>query len=330
MRKQSAVPNDFERMAASFLRSGWFLVVSGAILGILALTSLSWWSNRFLLNAVTRIVEISASAPGNHEIGAKLPENDEIRIFGARADDLPPELRVLRASMSSLRLIASNAVLQRISLEEGSGLSVDVTPNVRVDIGLLNKGSISLALSGKIQRVDDSGERVLIADIERATEWNIKPIDRSTPARLVVPLGAATRISIFNQPISEFFFRFPESPDDDPRTLQSEIEKGELRILETGTTIQLKPRELILLEGGSRFLSRLAVTDAGVSVDISGEATRISVGPPRPGIPLRLDRDLTPSVLSYLLSQHELKLLWGVTLAIMGALWKARQWALKY
>ena len=78
------------------------------------------------------------------------------------------------------------------------------------------------------------------------------------------------------------------------------------------------------------MLSRLEVIDGAIAVDVSGEADRISIGPPRPGAPFRLDRDLTPSVLSYLLGQHELKVLWGIALAMLGALWKARLWAVKW
>jgi hypothetical protein len=78
------------------------------------------------------------------------------------------------------------------------------------------------------------------------------------------------------------------------------------------------------------MLSRLEVAENIIAVDLSGEAEEISVGPPRPGSPFRLDRDLRPSLLSYLVSQHELKLLWGITVAVLAALWKARQWALTW
>ena len=157
---------------------------------------------------------------------------------------------------------------------------------------------------------------------------------RRVVARVVLPPNAGPialyTIALYNQPISDFWFRYPRIAGDDPRTYQSEILTGQLQILDTGAKIKLQPRELILLEGGSRMLSRLEIIDKAVAVDVSGEANRISVGPPRPGSPFSLDRDLTPSVLSYLLNQHELKVLWGIALTLLGALWKARQWALKW
>jgi len=303
MANPPATRSSIEDIGARVLRSRWFLgLVAVAIVGLLILASWPWWFNRFMLTATTRIVEISASAPGVHEIGMKLPKSSEIQIFGAHADDLPPELAALAAAAVSVRLAASSATLQSVSLPGGAELVVRTTSDGGTDIGVLNGGSISLALSGTIERIDENGQRTTIASIVRATAWEIRPAERNSPARLVLPLGAEP-IALYNQPISDFRFRPPRpAGEDDPRTFQSEILKGELQLLDTGTRTELQPHELILLEGGSRFLSRLEVIDRAIAVDVSGEADRISIGPPRPGGPLRLDRDLTPSVLSYLLA----------------------------
>jgi hypothetical protein len=329
MGKELTTHTSIEAVGARVLRSQWFLgLVSAAIVGLLVLATWPWWFNRFVLKATTRIVEISASAPGVHVIGVNVPKSSEIQIFGAHADGLPPELAALAAASVSVRLVASSATLQSISLPSGAGLVVRTTSNGGTDIGVLNNGVISVALSGTIERIDGNGQHTTIANIERATAWQIRPAGKN-PARLVLPPDAAP-IALYNQPISDFRFRPPRPAGDDPRTFQSEILKGELQVLDTGTTIELRPRELVLLEGGSRMLSRLEVIDRAITVDVSGEADRISVGPPRPGGPFRLDRDLTPSVLSYLFGQHELQLLWSISLAVLGALWSARQWALKW
>jgi hypothetical protein len=331
MGKKPVMPTSIEDVGARVLRSHWFMgLVSAAIVGLLVLASWPWWFNRFVLKATTRIVEISAlapaSAPGVQVIGVNLPKGSEIQIFDAHADGLPPELKALAVTPVSVRLVASSATLQSISLPSKAGLVVRTTFDGGIDIGVLNDGSISVALSGTIDRIDGNGKRTTIATIERPTPWEIRAAG-SNPARLVLPPGAAP-IALYNQPISDFWFRPPRPAGDDSCTFQSEILNGELQVLDTGTKIELQPRELVLLEGGSRMLSRLEVIDRAITVDVSGEAKRISVGPPRPGIPFRLDRDLTPSVLSYLFGQHELKLLWGISLAALGALWKARQWAL--
>jgi len=331
MTDQHATRSTIEEIGARVLRSRWFFGLgSVAIVGLLALATWPWWFNRFVLTATTRVVEISSSSSALrvHDIGVKLP-NGEIRVFGARADDLPPELAALATAFVSVRLVVSTAILQSISLPSGAELFVRTTSDGGTDIGVLNDGSISLALYGSIERIDENGQRTTLANVERATAWEIRQAETSSPARLVLPPVDAP-IALYNQPIGDFYFRPPRTAGDDPRTFQSEILKGELKLLDTGTKIELQPRELILLEGGSRFLSRLEVIDRVIAVDVSGEANRISIGPPRPGSPLHLDRDVTPSVLSYLVGQHELKLLWGVALALLGMLWKARLWALKY
>ena len=330
MGDQRAPYASIDDIGARFLRSRWFLgLASAAILALLVLVSWPWCSNRFALEATTQIVEVWASAPGVHVIGVKLPKFGEIRIFGAHADGLPPDLATLAADAISVRLAASSATLQSISLPGGSALIVRATSDGGADIGVLNEGRISLVLSGVIERIDENEERSMMAKIERATAWEIMPAERNSPAQVVLPPGSVN-VAIHNQPIGDFWFRPPRPAGDDPHTFRSEILDGELQLLDTGAKVKLQPHELVLLEGGSRMLSRLEVAHSTVAVYLSGEAERISAGPPRPGNPFRLDRDLTPSTLSYLVGQHELKLLWGIAVAVLGALWKAHQWALKW
>ena len=315
---------------ARLLRSMWFFTLAAAaIVGLLVLASWPWWFNRFALAVTSRVIEVSVSAPGFHDIGVKLPDGKEFQIFGARPNDLPPELTALRSTVGSVRLVASSAVLQNISLPSGAGLIASARVGGGADIGVLRDGAVSLALFGKIEVVDPSGARKAIADIPRPTVWDVRPADSNSPVRLVLASGVPS-IALYNQPIDSFRFRPPRPAEDEPGTAETEILSGELQLLDTGEKVKLNSRELLLLEGGRRFLSRLEIADGAVTVDISGEAKRISVGPPRPGLPLRLDRDLTPSVLSYLIGQHELKLLWALGLAVLGSLWKARQWALKW
>jgi hypothetical protein len=330
MKDRPASDTGIEDIGARALRSRWFLgLVSAAIVGVLLLASWPWPRNRFVLKAITQVLEISSSASSVQALGVTLPKNAEIQIFGAESHNLPPELAGLFAGASSVRLVASSATLQSISLPSGAKLTVRTTSDGSTNIGMLNDGSISLALSGTIERIEETGQRTIIANIVRATAWDITPAEEHNPARVVLPPGVSA-IALYNQPISDFQFHLPRPVGGDPRTFQSEILKGELQLLDTGTRTEVQPRELILLEGGNRFLARLDIVDKTIAVDVSGEAERISVGPPRPGLPFRLDRDLTPSVLSYLIGQHELKLLWGVTLAVLAALWNARQWALKW
>jgi hypothetical protein len=119
----SAKRTNVEDIGARILSSQWFLgLVSAAILGLLVLASWPWWFNRFGLKATTRFVEVSASAPGVHEIDVNLPKSGEIHIFGAHANGLPPELASLAAAAGSVQLVASSATLQSISLPSGAGL----------------------------------------------------------------------------------------------------------------------------------------------------------------------------------------------------------------
>ena len=319
-----------EGIAERLLKSWVFVIlVSVVIVGLLGLASWPWSTNRFVLKVATRAVAVAAAAPGVHVFGLRLPPDTELRILGADTNGLPPEIAMLAGTTVAVRLWVSHATLQSITLPSGAGLIVRAAADGSIDIGVLNDGSISLALAGRIERIGDRGERTMIANIDRAVGWDITPLAPNVPARLVVRAGGAS-FALYNQPITDIWFRPPRAAGADQRTFQSEIVNGELQLLDTAAKIALDPRELVLLEGGSRMLSRLEVTDGAVAVDVTGVANRISVGPPRPGSPFRLDRDLTPSLLAYLVGQHELKMLWGIAAAVLGAMWKARQWALKW
>src|SRR5262249_27085991 len=159
MTDQRATRSSIEEIGARVLRSRWFFGLgSVAIVGLLALATWPWWFNRFVLTATTRVVEISSSSSALrvHDIGVKLPKSGEIRGFGARADDLPPELAALTTAFVSVRLVISTAILQSISLPSGAELFVRTTSDGGTDIGVLNDGSISLALSGTIERIDEN------------------------------------------------------------------------------------------------------------------------------------------------------------------------------
>jgi hypothetical protein len=161
-----ATHTSIEDIGAGILRSWWFLaLVSAAVVILLALASWPWWFNRFVLKATTRVVEISASAPGVHGIDVNLPKSVELQIFGAQADGRPPELAVLGAA-DSVRLVASSAKLQSISLPSGAGLVVRTTSDGGVDLGVLNNGFISVARLAqlKISMEKDNGQQSLTSN----------------------------------------------------------------------------------------------------------------------------------------------------------------------
>ena len=150
MHENPAGPTTIEDIGASVLRSGWFLgLASITIITLLVLAGWPWWFNRFALTVTTRVVEVSASAPGVHVLGVELPMHSEIQVFSLHPDGLPPELAALAGGPVSVRLAASRATLQTISLSAQSKLFVSVTSDGRTDIDVLDGGRISLALSGK-------------------------------------------------------------------------------------------------------------------------------------------------------------------------------------
>src|SRR5205823_171370 len=115
-----------------------------------------------------------------------LPPRKEFQLFNVNKDGLPFEFSSEAASFSA-RLVASNAVLQSIRLPLDAGLVVRMMSDGSMDLGVLNGGTISLALSGNVDRIAADGSRTPIAVEERALVLEITAAQRNSPARLVLP-----------------------------------------------------------------------------------------------------------------------------------------------
>ena len=324
---------DPEDIAARLLRSRWLLPVAGCAMSVvLILISVSWRKNRFDLQAVSGLIEITASTQATHIIGVKLPEGTEFRLSGTHLQNGPPELAQANDPYNGIRLTADSVVLESIILDSNTILTLmtttDGSPDLRIAVG----GSIKLTLSGTIRQIADNGIARQIAVAERAFGLDVSPDGTEVPVRLVLPgAGKLKGIALYDQPIHRLSFTRPRLSNEDQRlSFQSELLSGKLKLLDTGDEVPLQPRGLIWLKNVAATAARLEFGADGVAINASGHALSIGIGPPRPGSPPVPDRDITPSVLAYLLGQHELKLAWGAALAVWTALWKARQWALKW
>jgi hypothetical protein len=325
--------DDPEGTAARLLRSRWLLPAAGIVtLGLLLLASISWCNNRFALQVVSRLAEITASAEAKHSIGVAMPSGMEIRLYGTGLAERPPELAGITKSPNGIRLTADKVVLDYIEVQGGTVLTFTTTQDGSPDLRLTGGGSIGLTLSGIIHQIGDDGHLTQLAVADRPFGIDIAPTDTVDSARLVLVGGGGLKgIAIYDQPVRGLRFSRPRASDNDQRLpFQSELINGTLQLLDTTQNMTLRPRELVWLEDVSATVARLDMTADGVAVDASGHARSIGLGPPRAGLPPRPDRDLTPSVLGYLMGQHELKLLWGVAITALAALWKARQWGLKW
>ncbi len=91
-------PGDPERLVAALLRSRWLLIVATALVaGLLITASVGWRDNRFILEATTRRITLTAARRAEHDIGISLPPDAELRVTGYEVADPPYVLRELFA-----------------------------------------------------------------------------------------------------------------------------------------------------------------------------------------------------------------------------------------
>jgi hypothetical protein len=323
---------DPESVAAKFLRSRWFIGGTMILIACLMVcASFSWWSNRFSLEVVSRTIDITASERADHSLGILLPTDAEVRVSGYDSSEFPPELLGFSKQKPIIRLSASKVVLDSILLDSGASLMATVTANGSPDLRLAGGGDIGITFEGTVSEIHDHGAPTEVAQASRAFRFNAKQGSSPEPVRVVLVGATALHgLALFDQPVNQIRFSRPLPSTEDRRLpFQSEIISGTLQLLDSDNKVTLRPHELVWLDDISATAARIEITGEGVALEASGLARRIGLGPPRPGGPPTPDRDLTPSILEYLLGQHSLKIAWGAAIALLAALWKARQWALK-
>ncbi|WP_413989787.1 hypothetical protein ACMDCR_28180 [Labrys okinawensis] len=321
-----------ESMAARFLRSNWF--ISSAVLvivGLLVCASVSWSTNRFSLEVVSHTIDITVSERADHSLGLLLPPNVEVRVSGYDASGLPPELLGMNKPVGILRLSANKEVIDSILLDSNATLTVTITADGNPDLRLSGGGEIGITFQGTVSEIHEDGVPTEVAKASRPFRFSAKQGNSPEPVRIVLVGAAGVQgLGLFDQPVNQLRFSRPLPSTEDRRLpFQSEIISGTLQLLDSDSKTTLRPHELVWLDNVVATVARIEITDKGVALDVSGLARRIGLGPPRPDRTPQADRDLTPSVLEYLVGQHRLKLAWGAAIALLAALWKARQWAMK-
>lgn len=339
-----------EDLAARLLRSRWILpIVAVPILVVLLLASFAWPDNRFTLQATSPIVRIVADAKVAHEQQILVPPDAELLVSGYRIQDPPFELGALRDRTAPLRLKSDQPMrLLEIALSPKAELTLTQAADGSPAIWLGGGAGMSIALAGAVRLQSTSESWQEIARLEHAAELILEPAGDNALLQLsFAAIGKSPSPAIRDQKVIEIRFSRPLTNPQAP-LFRSEITAGTLRLLDTGQEVKLRPGEPVWLETMSANVTKMAWTSEGIVIEATGRTGSIGVGPPRQGcgepgpgwlawLRCRLpgadrpqpDRDLTPSVLGYLVGQHELKLLWGAAAAVILALWKARQWAMK-
>jgi hypothetical protein len=324
---------DPEGLAVALLRSWWLLLIATVLVaGLLLAASIPWTDNRFTVEATTRRITLNAARRAEHDIGLKLPPDADLQLVGYEIAEPPYALRELVQRGRPVTLRGDSIVLTSIVLDLGGELTVATPGAGRLELELSGAARLAVSLGGAVLAGGPDGNLKPVGVFQRS-----EPLAASAkagggnPLRVVITTTTATSLAfaLRDQPLSGVSFARPRASTAETRfPFRSEIVKGNLSMLDTGVTETLRPGELVWLRDISAFLVLLETTSDGLLVDLSGEARSIGVGSPR-GEGWRPDRDLTPSGFAYLAGQHELKLLWGAAVVILGALWRARQWARK-
>jgi hypothetical protein len=346
--------SDPESLVAAFLRSSWLLLVATLIvIALLVAASLPWWDNRFTIQATTGRIELVAAERAEQSLGLGL-RGAELRLSDYDAVDPPVELKASLRDRATLWLIGDDLILDSLTLDQDSEIVFDTTDENGIEVEVRGPANAVFLLGGRISEKGRDGTLNVVGTFQRPSSLTLSPLKGSRmPLRIsIIPTpGTKASLTLQDQPVRRISFARPHASTTETRfPFRSEIISGELSMLDTGQTIKLQPAELVWLRGVTAQVAKLVAASGSISVDVSGTAQTIGLGPPREGADgmfhrfwrtviepwfgieqrpegWQPDRDLTPSVFDYLVGQHELKLLWAAAAVVLGALWRARQWA---
>jgi hypothetical protein len=320
----------YESRLAGFARkvTDWRLLAAAGLSIFLLLLSvtLHWHKNYITLGITTEALLLRVQGAADLHPDAELPsENGPFLITGAaRVDALPVE--AVAAGGKRVEISGKGPVrLGAIHLSPEASLRLKVEPAVAVDLFLRGKGRIELdlAMGKRTLSTNDQGRDKFSATGDQPLHFVALSSNSAVPLHVRLPRSTDSPTLSFPEPVTVDLLRFgAEAPEQDVGpAFRSEILRGHLRLRDINRAVTLRPHELLRLDGLRGTVTFFAIGPGKLDLEFSGVARNLTVG----GGPL--EEDLTPTVFEYIMGQEQLKLLWGVFVAVFAALWGIRRWA---
>ena len=99
---------------------------------------------------------------------------------------------------------------------------------------------------------------------------------------------------------------------------ESGIRSGQVRLLETDVTENLREADRLILEGVKTKRLEIRKADHNVRIFFEGSVTKILVGPPD------LEKNLAPTFLEYIYHQKRLAFFWSAVVFLWGLFWSIK------
>ena len=247
---------------------------------------------------------------------AALTFSDPRQGFATLPDDAWVDVKAAGATLQDLRLEpGTELTLERA---DGEALAVYATGGGAAGSVLVN-GVVSLTW-GETDGAAAKTRNFRVDVPERMTFSAAR--QEGVPARIVLePEGT---LALHDLAVSGLRFGREVATEPGEPTFISTVRAGQLRVPDVDESYDLSVGSSVILRGLEGYVRQLRVENrAGdedtIAVDLEGTVERVAMGP------RGRERDVTPSVLSYLYHNQRLAFLFAAASFVWGALWSLRR-----
>lgn len=328
------------RVLRFWARNWTSIVLLTVLAGVLTLQSVRWpWGLRLAGTLVAGAVTIRLDEGLDAEPDMVL-QPAKASLVGTSWVRPPSELAPGQSAAASLRVTAAELHLSALHLAKGAELTLQREQGGRFSLraggagGTLTftaDGPLSMQFGDTVLKADQDASGlelsagtapnmaaplVLTAQMPGSQPPGVSALADLLNGQLPSPRSDSA-LSLSDIPVS--LLRFGR-PREGGGGFVSSIVSGTVQLVDLGDTETLGPGSAVRIEGFHGDVARLESVDDGYRLSFTGEADRVSLGPPG------FAEDLTPSILNYLFHQESIKMMWLSALAGLAAFAKVGSW----
>jgi hypothetical protein len=267
-------------------------------------------------------VALTLASRLDRDVNFDLGDGASISAKGFQLQGLLPGCEDLRQSQSA-RFDGTLAV-EHITGASKSDWQVRTVDSGTIEIGLRGEGSFDIDVGPGTSVLGDGGRR---CKSSATLPGSVRLIGTSTSSVTLQLRLAERRVLLRDVLVSNVGFveQDPDASQDRVPVFRSAIDNGSVQFADVHRVNSLDQAEVLAVDIIDMRADDLSVEKSDLVLRMSGKVRSVRIGPERTAT------NVQPSWLEYLTTRDQTRLagVWTATLALLGVLWRVREWARK-